>query len=406
MRPDTETPTAILAATVVVGFLAVAFIAFVPAGESADNRSLFGDRATERITTLDGVNATVETVIEHGNETSRTVERVSLRPATSEYRSAHRNESGRQWDLRVSNGSVLWLYDSDENEAKKIERTAARAGNSTRTDRLERLVQRLARDRATDTASTPTPGVRPLPAVPHGASGESAITKGAGGGSAFDVTYVGNATVDGRAAYHVRIQSRSTGESAVVRNYTQQLWLDTEYFYPVKRQTSWRQNGSRTVITTIHRDVVFNPGLDDALFAFDPPANATVDEEDDHTQWTYGSIAALQAAAPMSVPIPEVPRSYELAVATRTNVPGRVRSVGLKYANATAQLSVSKSNLTWYDPRTESEPVTVGDQQGEFRNLGPEQTVSWTCDGWEYSVSGRGVSKSLLLDVAESVSCD
>jgi hypothetical protein len=98
-----------------------------------------------------------------------------------------------------------------------------------------------------------------------------------------------------------------------------------------------------------------------------------------------------------------LPASFERTGATRTT--GRVRGIDLTYANRTASLAVSKSNLTWYDPRSASDPVSIGSRTGEYRNLGPERRVSYTCAEWRYSISGSGVSKSLLVEVARSVGC-
>ncbi|MFB6178892.1 MAG: outer membrane lipoprotein carrier protein LolA [Halorientalis sp.] len=390
----------VLAVVVLVAAAVVTAIVLVPSSADAPtNRSLFGDHASEQIRTLDGINATVETVIERENGTSRSVERVSLRPGTGDLRAVRRSGSEYLWDRRVSNGTVLWLYDSHRNEVETIDHATV---ETTRTAHLDRLFHRLARTRTPSTPETPMPGIRPLPALPR--PQQHLFSQQSSG--RFGVTYVGNRTVSGRETYLVRLQTHATGDAVMVHNYTQRLWLDSQYFYPLKRRTSWRQNGSRTVITTTFRNVTFDPGLSDSLFAFDPPANTTVDGPTEQRQTTYGSITALQSATSMSVPIPTIPDSFGLVSASRTNVPGRVRSVGLVYVNSTSKLSIAKTNLTWYHPRTDSEPVTIGNQHGEFRNLGPEQVVSWTCGNWRYSVSGRGISKSLLVDVAKSVSCE
>lgn len=406
MRPETVTPSAVLKALVVVGVLAGAAIAFVPLdAETPENQSVFGDRASNRVAAVDGLSATVETVIERENGTSRSVERVHLRPATGELHAVLVASTEQRWDRRVANGSVLWLYDRDVNAVKKIDLTPRTDANGTQVRRLRRLFERLDRTRVTATPSaTPTPGIQPLPAVPS--AGQATVAASTAGSSAYNATYVGNRTVDGRSTYLVRVQSHATNASAMVTNYTQRLWLDAEYFYPVKRQTSWRQHGSRTRITTTYRNVTFNPGLQDDRFTFEPPANATVESVGGRYQQSYGSITALQSAARMSVPLPDVPPSFELAYASRTEVPGRVKSVGLRYSNATAKLSISKSNLTWYQPETANETVSIAGTTGELRNLGPKQTVSWTCDGWRYSVTGSGLPKAVLVEVAESVTCE
>ncbi|MFD1588040.1 outer membrane lipoprotein carrier protein LolA [Halorientalis brevis] len=404
MHPDTVSPSAVLKAVVVVGVLAGAAIAFVPLGaETAPNQSRFGDHAATQVATIDGIDATVVTVIERENGTSRSVERVQLRPATGEFRAVLVSSTEHRWDRRVSNGSHLWLYDRDENEVDRIDLSPRADANGTSVRRLQRLLERLDRTRAPATpATTPTPGIQPLPAVPSAGTSGASVARG----GALDATYVSNETVAGRATYLVQLQSNSSSDAAMVTNYTQRLWLDAEYFYPLKRQTSWRRGGDRTQITTTYRNVTFNPGLDDEAFRFDPPADATVDASGGHYQETYGSLSALQRAASTSVPVPDVPKGFELAYTSRTTIPGRVKSVGLRYVNATASLAISKSNLTWYEPETTNDSVSIDGRTGEFRNLGPKQVVSWSCDGWRYSVTGRGLRKPLLIDVAESVTCE
>lgn len=397
-----------LALVALVGGTVGVALVLPPGASSTTNQTLFGDRAADRVETVEGINATVHTVIRRQNGTTtgttRSVERVSRRPQTGELRAVLRYSTEKRWDRRVANGSGRWLYDADTSEADWIDDTAEPTRTKSQSDhgRLARIFERLARSRTTrQTPAQSTPGINPLPAVPHG---QATTTRSTTGGQ-FGVRYVGNRTVDDHTTYLVRIEPRSKTEGTVVENYTQRLWLDSEYFYPLKRQTSWERDGVVTTITTTYRNVTFNPGLSDSLFEFEPPANATLeDDSDGPTQRAYGSITALRTTASMSVPTPRVPDSFRFVIATRTQ--GRVRSTGLQYSNATAELGISKSNLTWYQPRTDGSSVSINSRDGEFRDLGPEQRVSWTCDEWRYSVSGTGLSKTTLVDVAESVSCE
>lgn len=70
-----------LRAIVVVALLAVAvtaigLVAFWPSEAQQENGPPIGHNASERLASLDGVSATVETVVHYGNQTNRTVPRV------------------------------------------------------------------------------------------------------------------------------------------------------------------------------------------------------------------------------------------------------------------------------------------------------------------------------------------
>jgi hypothetical protein len=55
---------------------------------------------------------------------------------------------------------------------------------------------------------------------------------------------------------------------------------------------------------------------------------------------------------------------------------------------------------------TTGETVEVGNRTGTYRQSGLSRSVSWSCDGLEYDVSGEAVSKSILVEIARSIECD
>jgi outer membrane lipoprotein-sorting protein len=391
-------------AVVLVGSVGVAatLTALDDGGSAAATRPVVTDDASAQLDALDGLTAVRETTIRRGSETTRTVERVSLDLASGSSRARQLSGPG-DVDLRVSNGSTLWLYDRDANTVVLLE-TDGPAGGASSLDAIPRLLTRVQEPAATATGTraTPTPGVSPLPVVPS-APGSSQRVAGPAGASrgTYTVSLVGNETVDGRSAYVLKI-TQVTRAAGPVANYTQRLWLDSEWYYPLQRRTAWTQGGERTVVTTTYRNVTFEPGFGASTFTFDPPANATVERPETPDQRRYETVAALRAAANVSVPEPRVPEHFALARATRTS--GRVTSVGLRYVNATGVLEVATLEPA-YRTSSEGQRVTVAGQNATYRNLGPEQTVVWTCDGTQYKVSGQGLSRSFLLEMAGSVGC-
>lgn len=370
-------------------------------GDAAAGPAL-DENVSAQLSSLEGLVATRETVVARATETSRTVERVSHRPRTGDIRALVRSGPGAV-DVRVSNGSVLWLYDRDTATVKRIPLDGRSDRERRLPDRVERLLVQLNRSDDDGGAGTSS-RVSPLPVVPA-ADGSPGTVDGPVGGDrgTYLVSFDGTETVDQRRTYVVELRRTGAGGEPVA-NYTQTLWLDAEWYYPLQRQTAWTQGGNRTVITTTYTNVTFDPGLSDSTFDFEPPSNATVERADAADQRRYGSADALRAAANMSVPRPAVPESFALADATRTT--GRVDSLGLRYVNATGVVSVAKLD-TVVEPTTEGERLTVAGREATYRDLGPEQTVVWSCDGRQYKISGRGLPnpRATLVDVAASVGC-
>jgi outer membrane lipoprotein-sorting protein len=368
-------------------------------GEGAPTDQTIEENASAQLESLDGLTATRDVVITRGNETSRTVERVALRPDTGTVRATRLSGPGLA-DVRVSNDSMLWLYDRDTETVKRLslERTAA----TSRLDRVVRLVSQLnmSNDSVTE-SSTDDVGISPLPVVPAGSQSQQTVGPAQTQGS-YTVTSEGTEPVDGRSAVVVEL-SQTSSVSEPVANFTQTLWLDSEWYYPLKQRTAWTQGGQRRTITTTYRNVTFNPDLDAGAFVFDPPPNATVETPDTPDQQQYDSVAALRADAALSVPSPAVPDSFALASATRTT--GRIDSIGLRYVNSSSVLTVAKL-VPSIEPRTDGETLTVAGRRATYRNLGPRQVITWTCNGVQYKIGGRNLSQERLVDIAHSVGCD
>ncbi|WP_340099243.1 outer membrane lipoprotein carrier protein LolA [Salinibaculum salinum] len=366
-------------------------------GEGAPTNQTIEENASARLESVDGLTATREVVITRGNETSRTIERVALRPGTGDIRASRLSGAGLA-DVRVSNDSTLWLYDRDTQTVKRlsVERTTGRL------DRVVRLVSQLnLSNESSAEPSTDDVGVSPLPVVPAG--GQSQQTVGpAQTQSSYTVTTAGTKTVDGRSAVMVEL-AQTSSVSEPVANFTQTLWLDSEWYYPLKQRTAWTQGGQRRTLTTTYRNVTFNPEFASGTFVFDPPSNATVETPDTPDQQQYDSVSALRADAALSVPAPTVPDGFALASATRTT--GRIDSIGLRYVNSSSVLTVAKLAPS-IEPRTDGETLTVAGRRATYRNLGPRQVITWTCNGVQYKIGGRNLSQEQLVDIAHSVGCE
>lgn len=403
MSSTTVSTRAVLAGIVLIAVVG-GIVAVWPSG-SQETAPPVGHNASERIAALDGINATIETTIERAGETDRMVQEISMRPGTGEMRAE--TIAGNGSTLFVSNGSVLWMYDREANEVSRL--TAGGFGGMAdqQGERIERLFTRLNISRSAVDESqhlAPTSGIAPLPVVPAGQDAGTASPAAAD--ADFGVRYNGTDTVDGREVYVLTLSTPTDAPGNTLGNYTQTMAVDSEWFLPLQTHTEWTLNGERVEVTSTYRNVTVNPGLDDALFEFEPPADATVDDIGNLDVRQYESVAALRANASVSVPDPAVPPSFELDAARSTS--GQFRSLSLQYSNATAQVVISKSNVTNATAGQESdgERVSIDGREGTYRQIGSSALVSWSCQEYRYSVTGTGVSKALLVEVAESVACE
>lgn len=411
-------------ALTVVAVLAAGVLVFAPAGET-DAQPHVGHDAADRLAALDGLNATVESTFVRGNETTHSVRRVSVRPGTGELRSVPVDGDGV---VMVSNGSTMWLYRPADREVTRVGVGDAAAGAASRQgERIERLFNRLnvspsaVDERETATAS---PRLVPLPVVPAG-SPPGAGVDGAVNRTSYGVRYEGTDTVSGREVYVLALRPAGDGGGGgQFGNYTQRLFVDAEWFLPLRTHTEWTLDGEQIEATTVYRNLSFEPGLPDSLFQFDPPPGVEVSAGPGPTVTSYDSVSALRANTSVPVPDPDLPASFGLVRAQTTTGVGE--AVSLRYTNATASLTVTASrvpnatrtngtrtnatrtNITrtnGTDALPDGERVSVGTETGIYRQVATSRVLTWSCGDVQYSVLGTGVSRDLVVELARSVGC-
>jgi len=267
-KPSTTT------VAVIVGVLAVAAgvgaVGLLTTGSEASPP--VGHNASERYAELDGVTATVETTVERGGESNRTVRDVAMRPSAGQVRLKPTGDAATNDTVVVANGSTKWSYDPDTRLVSRTDAGAFSDRLQTRGERIERLFHRAVGSDGTDSSpSDRTPGVSPLPAVPHAPDTPEAPATNRSDGQ-FAVTYDGTGTVAGREVHVLHLRPREGAET----NVTQTLWIDTEWFAPLKYRTEWVDDGESVTTTVEYRDVTFEPGLSQARFEYEPPETAAV----------------------------------------------------------------------------------------------------------------------------------
>jgi outer membrane lipoprotein-sorting protein len=385
------------------GVLAVGFLSVDGTEEPMPQQ--IGANASERYAAVEGLNATRITINREGDEVNRSVYRVAMRPGTDRFRERLLYGPRHRHNLTVSNGSVMWWQNRTSGAVERLGLSNPDISRErTEGEEIERLFGRLNVTDGTDrTAATPTPGINPLPAVPQSGGapeGQTGERPAAVGNAAFAVSYNGTDTIDGRPVYVLKVVPRN---ESLVGGFQQTLWVDTEWFFPLKRHSEWHSNGVQHAKTVVYENVTFNPGLDESVFRFDPSANVSVELEDTPRRDFYASTAALRRVTNVSVPTPDLPPSFQLQFASKTESP-RITSLGLKYVNASTEISVSKVAGLFYPP-TPDRSTEVAGQRANV-SVGYTTYVSWSCDGYQYQVSGKAVSPKLLIEVARSVGCE
>lgn len=388
-----------------IALLVVLAIALAAAGgvalladEPAEPSAAAIDNASERMASLDGFSATLETSVRMNGEETRTVRRVVGIPGTGKYRSAAVDDSGAGADLTVSNGTVTWLYDADNGTVRRLSIDGAgnASGVLTSGSYVERLLK-AAFDETNDSASE----VSALPMVSsRGRSAPSGSVPANGTDVELNVSYAGTERVSGRETYVLELTQPDPGRN--LENYSARVWIDTEWFVVLRQRTNFTVEDTRYVSATRYRNVTFDPDLEDVSFRFDPDEHRDVRTVTGPTIERYDSRDALAGNASMPVPDPELPGDFRFDQGAHTT--GTVRSVTLQYTNGSTSMSVTVRNGT--GGTSEGSRVRVGETTGRLQTLGATTLVNWECAGHSYTVIGANLSNETVIDVAESVGCE
>jgi outer membrane lipoprotein-sorting protein len=360
-------------------------------GTIGDANPSVNTNVTERYRSIDALTGTqTVTMRTNGTVTSRTVASVMLVPDTNRKRIRFLNASDRRYELQVSNGSTLWLHDTDRNAVTIIELTGPPADSRTAT-RIQKLV---AAAELTDDAGRPkSVGVSPLPVLPRNTGTAPRMDAN----RSYTVEFVETDSVGGRDAYVLEIAATNQSET----HYRQRLWVDSERFYPLRKQTAWTANGTQRSMTTTYTNMTFDVQVPADAFRPEMDANTSVRRTDTpQTEW-YRNRADLEAQSSISVPNPTVPSAFELVYATRTT--GRINGVGLRYAADGRELTVAKYNFT-LDIDDDERDLTL-DGRPATLDSGPTVSLSWNCNGYGYTVRGTGVETDRIIEVGRSVTC-
>ncbi len=347
-----------------------------------------------RFASLETVEASQVTSVDAGDGVNETRAHVRIDLTGDRYRQYQRvvSPESRAGDITVFNETGSILYDADENTVTRVPWTGRNA-EWNQSAYLARIVE-AARE---DEVAEPSDGVSPLPVVPATGTGPSIPENAIEG---FEVEYLGTETVADRTAYGFELTAVS--EAALTGNQT--LWLDSEYYYPLKTSRQF-DYGNRTIETTARlTNVTFNGALPEDAFGFDAPENATVETLNVSSE-TFDSPSALRERANFTVPEPEVPEGYEFDQAQFLG--GNTTQASLEYVDGDGErLTVTKmAYVSNTSNGLSGEAVTVAGQEGEYVTTSRAKLVLWSCGDTQYSVVATDLDEEAVLDVAESVGC-
>lgn len=359
------------------------------------------DDVTAAFGDLETLSATQVSSLESNGTTNETRTEVRLAVGEDGLREFSRvlEPAEQAGDVTVVNGTASLIYDASENTVTRVQRTE-NAGSFA--DRGEYYANVVAAARNGSTVSAPSRGVSPLPVVPVQSAG-AAVETGAIEG--YEVEYLGTDEVADRRAHGFRMTA--VADAAVDMNQT--LWLDAEFYYPLRSEQTVTLDNQTYEVSSHVEDVEFNADLPADTFDWTPPANAT-EETIDFDVERFDSVDALAAAAPLSVPDPDLPEAYAFESGRLTGE--NVTQVTAEYGNGDGG-TVTVSKLV--NDQNESagglgldagENVTVAGQNATYLVTGQSSMVTWRCGDVQYSVLSTALDREELLAAAESVACE
>lgn len=341
-----------------------------------------GDEAVERLNSAGIYNVTMTVESTFGNESTETRIERTIRPSTGEqYQVTIRN--GTRTTV-VSNGTIRWVYRPGANEVQRIQTNGSQQQSPA--EQIRKLVDNVSTDDET--------GISIVPISPLFGSGSTA------GNGSYSETIVGSEptmtqyrgveTVNGRETHVIRMESPPDAEN----ERQQTIYYDSEYFVPMKAEYEITVRGEHVEGEMRVQSVEFSPSVDDSIFEFDPPENATVITT---TIREYENYTALRRASDGHVPDPDVPSEFEFELGTLTD-----RGLTLQYTDGPATISLTRS--TRGEVRADSERI---DRQGRtyyYSDQFRTKAVQWRCDDTVYTLSAE-LERDRLLTVGGSVDC-
>ena len=218
-----------------------------------------------------------------------------------------------------------------------------------------------------------------------------------------DISYKGTENVGGRSAYVIEATPKDEADRKFISKT--RVWVDRENWMLLG--TEMYDADGNPMVKVEYRDITFNTGVLDSEFIFEVPEGAEVVEESFEDRMPEKmTLDEARANLTFDLRTPSyLPEGYELD--DHAMVTGGEREVvSLKYTNGDERLHLSE----WISDDTEQSRPRMGDPEivsingtdGEFTSMFGMNTLQWSADGIDYSLSGA-IEKDELVNVAESI---
>ncbi|MEY7848825.1 DUF4367 domain-containing protein [Natrarchaeobius sp. A-rgal3] len=324
------------------------------------------EKVEQRHDEIEDVHGVQQTTVDDGEEVTTTTAEVWEKPP-NQYReevlssTADYTEEG---DTTVADGTQVWSYTADDDTVRTFEFEDDAALGATGFEDEELVDEYL---------------------------------------EAFDVEYDGTETVADREAHVLRLTPSEDGDENVAEVYDEiVLWIDDEYWYPLKQQAEMDTEEHSMAVTITFEEIEFNAGVEDDRFAFDPPEDAEVVSLEDITTEEFETLEDASEAAPFDVAEPDVPEGYALDRASVTDDGTGGVTVTATYTDADGEY-LSLSVVADRDVTPSGESVTVDGSEATLVD-GSLSTLYWECGDLEYTLSGD-LEGEELTEIAETVDC-
>ena len=215
-----------------------------------------------------------------------------------------------------------------------------------------------------------------------------------------DISYKGTENLDGRSTYVIE----ATPREGVV-GFKTRVWVDRENWMLLGMEM-YDKDDDNLISKIEYRDATFNTGISDSEFIFEVPEGVQVVERSlEDMMPEKMTLEEARANLSFDVKTPSyLPDGYEFDYAM---VFGEERNrVSLGYSNGSERLHLGECVSDAVDqPESmmgEPEVVSINGNDGEFMSMFGINTLRWSADGIDYSLSSA-IEKDELANVAESI---
>jgi len=210
----------------------------------------------------------------------------------------------------------------------------------------------------------------------------------------FNVELVGTEKISGKDCYILELKPKS--KDIVYESI--RMWVDKEYWFPIKTQLSMKGMS----IITEYTNIEFNTGISDKLFEFKPPKDAKVIVKEFEFK-VFKDIEEAQKHVQFKILTPKYTAGCELKSISVIN-----KSVLLNYMNNSAgKYMIVKEELSkdinLNLPGAKVENIRIGNTEGKYMELASIKTIVFKKEDVLIRISGN-IDKDELIKVAESIS--